>query len=863
MALAASAVAVAGVGGAQAQTAADVTAALGTVETVAGPGFCVGDGALDPASTGVGAMAVDVKGTLHVDSGAPAEGKVARVDVMGAVSVLRTRPRSQPTSKLTPTGLPAGAEAAGRLAAEPTGGVFVATGRGVLRITPETGETLTGEPTVEDPAPGTASSGDGGPGRDARFRRIVSLATDANGSLYIADRRDGAGPEMRVRFLNRAADPAVFYPGTPDAVTVAPGSIDTVAGGSPRLDGADGAPAASASLAGAGVAMAVSGDRLYLGLSSGRGVDRPSTVRVLNLGGTTLSAHGISVAPATVRTVAGGATGLRGDGGPAVAAALSTTGGVTADDAGNLYVADEGNHRVRRIDPAGTITTHAGVSAPGSGGGGFNGNERPATTARLNRPVDVDAGPGGRLYISDRGNDQVRYVDAAGVIKAAPGRGITASWTCGDEEGAPAADRPVAGALEGVAADTDGSIYFTTNALDQVKRLDASGRITTAAGLGPQPTACPPEGCPLPPDGGLATLVPLRRPAALAVRPGMVGGLYVVERGAARVRFVNLGRRSVRVNGVTVVAGTVRTVAGNTTIGEDGDGGPALDAQLSSAPGAVVADVAGNLFIADGRRIRRVDPEGVITTVIGRERPVPDAPVPAPGALPPCCGTITGLALAPGGGLYVADSRAYVIWAANPGAGPLEVRGRQLAPGAAEPVAGTGHSGFEGDGGPAIDATLVPRGIAVDAAGTIFAGQVVGAPRTLVDAQRNVIRDEKGRPRVAGDTDVTIDHSVRRVGTDGIITTVAGAGTSGFNGDGLSGRATRVFVPTAVAVDRCGNLLIADRDNDRIRRLRLTDACAAPLVATAETDFVVPPWLVALVPVLGALALLAARRRRR
>lgn len=766
----------------------------GTVDTVAGPQFCPGVTEPDPDASAVRDLAVDREGITYADTGPVGEGVVRAVDKAG-VRLVRTGVASGPAGA-DPLDPPA-APRAGRLAPDHRGGVLIAGGAKVVRIDASAGVAL--HPLAGDlhsPAGATGtSSGDGGPAVAARFTSTRSIATDETGNLFVADRLDAGPATVGIRFVNRGSQPVTFYAGTAEEMTVAPGAIDTIAGRPGQANAGDGGPARAATFAGVPPAMAVVEDRLYVGLYSKgtRGGAAEARVRMVNLGAQPVTVHGVTVAPGAVDTVAGGAqAAFRGDGGPALSASFGYVPGLAVDGHGNLYLADHAHHRVRRVDPNGTIRTVAGFGGTGPADGGFNGTNRPAIEARLNRPHDVGVGPNGQLYISDEGNGQLRFVDGAGVIHAAPGN--SPAWRCRRESGAgggafPRDDPPAA-----VTVDRLGTAYFLATATARVMRLDAAGTVTPVAG-----------GDNGGPSGTTASRAKLDRPVAIAGGPP--GGLYVVEAGGTRVRFLNLGSSAVTVHGVRVELGAIATVAGDGTAGSGGDGGPAVRAQIGGDPAratadrseTVVADGQGNLFVADslGDSVRRVDDEGTITTFAGPGAPSPKA----------CCEDPTSVAVDPAGNLYVAGREigqaraASRVWLFNRGSQPLTAHGQTVSPGEVRPVAGSGAESYQElseEGVPAVETALPSldlEHLAVDGAGNLYF--MTGL----------------------------FERSVRRVDSKGTLTTAVGTGRNGFNGDGLKSQLTLLNVPSSLAVDRCGDLLIADTGNGRVRRANFSQSC--------------------------------------
>ncbi|RKN64978.1 hypothetical protein D7231_27210 [Streptomyces klenkii] len=322
-----------------------------------------------------------------------------------------------------------------------------------------------------------------------------------------------------------------------------------------------------------------------------------------------------------ITTVAGNGTpGFGGDGGPATAAGLRCPYGVALDAAGNLYIADYQNHRVRKVGPDGIITTVAGDGSKGYGGDGG-----PATEASLKDPAGVALDGQGNLYIADRSNQRVRKVGPDGVIVTVAGDGTAAFGGDGGPATAASLNFPHA-----MVADGAGTLYIADDYNHRVRKVGPDGTITTVAGDGSDGFSG---------DGGPATAASLHFPHAVAVDGA--GNLYIADRYNYRVRRVGPD-------------GIITTVAGNGTIGFGGDGGPATAAALN-LPQCVVVDGAGNLYITDygNERVRRVGPDGIITTVAGDGSkgyggdggPAPLAALDQP----------LGIALGDAGELYIGD----------------------------------------------------------------------------------------------------------------------------------------------------------------------------------------------------------------
>jgi RHS repeat-associated protein len=341
--------------------------------------------------------------------------------------------------------------------------------------------------------------------------------------------------------------------------------------------------------------------------------------QVLHLGtGERRSAVNLNHAIATA--VGTGLAGFAGDGGPAAAARINGATDVHSAADQSLYIADWGNHRIRRVDPSGIITTVAG-----SGTAGFTGDGGPATLARLRNPHGVTVAPDGSIYIADQANHAVRRVAPDGIITTVAGTG--AAGFSGD--GGPATEARL-NTPRFVAVGADGSIHIVDLNNHRIRRVSPSGVITTIAGTGVAGFTG---------DGGAAVQARLRSPDGIALAPD--GTIYITDQGNHRVRRID-------------PAGIITTVAGTGTAGFLGEGTPASEARLNRPEGIHLAP-DGSLYIADtnNHRIRVISPDGVIRTVAGRGT----AGFSGDGAAAPQAqlNGPHGVTVAQDGSLYVAD----------------------------------------------------------------------------------------------------------------------------------------------------------------------------------------------------------------
>jgi hypothetical protein len=552
-----------------------------------------------------------------------------------------------------------------------------------------------------------------------------------------------------------------------------------------------------------------------------------------------------------ITTVAGDGSGTySGDGGAATNASLNEPAGVAMDALGNFFIADENNERIRKVDTNGIITTVAG------GVFGYSGNGGPATNAGLATPCDVAVDAVGNLFIADFGNYVIRKVDINGIISTVAGIGESFGYS-GDGGLATAAKM---GSPNSVTVDASGNLFITDVYNNRIRKVATNGIITTVAGNGSASYSG---------DGGHATNASLNAPSWVAL--DRFGNLWIADTGNERIRMVGTN-------------GIINTVAGDGTEGFSGDGGAATNASLGD-PDGLELDPSGNLFIADwlNNRVRQVDTNGIIRTVAGsgaggyagENVPATDASLWSP----------YGVAVDVFGNIFIADednnrvrkvdTDGIITTVAGNGSNGYSGDGGQATNASVSPVdvavdasgnifiaeqfnnvirkvqtngiistvAGDGTEGYSGDGKAATNASLSgPTGVAVDVFGNIFIADegnsrirkvgVNGINTTVAGNRSDTYSGNDGPATQAGvgyPNGVAVDASsnlfiaqsthIRKVDAAGIITTVAGNGTSGYAGDGGPATEASLSNPANLTVDSSGNILFADTYTNRIRKV--------------------------------------------
>ena len=610
-------------------------------------------------------------------------------------------------------------------------------------------------------------SGDGGPAIKAELNTPAGLTFDKKGNLYISDRAN-----HRIRKV------------TPDGI------ITTVAGNGTAGFSGDGGPATQASLnLPSGIVVDNKGNLYIADRSNNR-------VRVVNSSG-------------TIKTFAGnGNNGYHGDNMPALKATLDKPFGLALDKNQNLYIADRGNNRIRKVDASGMIS-----SVAGDGGFYFIGDNGPAYRASIAGPTGVAVDSEGNIFIADRQNNRIRMVDKLGMIRTIMGTGHQ------DYNGDAELARETNLHLPfGVALDHNGDLLVIDRSHYRIRKLIKKGnRVTTVAGNGVKMFGG---------DGGPSEGANLEFPHGIDV--DSKDNVIIADKSHYRVRKISPD-------------GIISTIAGSGLRGNIGNGGPALKAsvfptRLRVSPKDEIYFISPSGFVS---LVRKINTKGYIYEYIttGDANYQKAVLTSGSGASSKSDITVisqfTDLAVDKRGNLYLSDRINHQI--------------RKLMPtGKIITIAGTGDSNYFGDGGPATKAAFRdPGAITLDEAGNLY----------VADAANNMIRkiDTKGiistiagngKHQDSGDGGPALKagirsidslvfspsgelhivetntHHIRKIKKDGTIVTVAGRpGIQGNFGDG--GPATKAMLkqPADVAFDSKGNMYITDMGNNSIRKV--------------------------------------------
>ncbi len=595
-------------------------------------------------------------------------------------------------------------------------------------------------------------SGDGGPATDATLFSPQGVAKDALGNIYIADTWNNV-----IRKIDTSGIISTFA-GTPGFSTF----------------GGDGGPATDAWLK---LPYAIVFDASGNLIISDQGNQR---IRRVDTGG-------------IISTIAGiGSGAFSGDGGAATAATFNQPAGLAIDAAGNIYVADVINARIRKINTSGIINTVAG-----DGTLGFGGDGSAATSAELYQPTGVFIDGSGNLLIADMVNQRIRKVNSFGVISTIAGNGSPALSGDGGQATAASLNYPTA-----ITGDGSGNIYISDGMNNRIRKVSPSGIISTYAGSGSTSYG----------DGGPASAAQFKQVQYVAA--DKYGNTFIADAYHHKIRKVN-------------AAGIITTVAGNGIAGFNGDGGAATAASFN-CPMGIAFDKAGNMYVTDilNNRIRKVDTSGIISTFAGNGSTIFNGDGIA--ASSAAIRNPNFIAIDFSGIIYIGDQN-------------FRIRKVDTS-GIITTIAGNGVPGVSADGTIAAMAKInQPYGLAVDKKNRVYfvdkdkirTIDTLGALVTITGADTQGYYGDGGAATnatfkvICG---ISFDNygnlmigdegndRLRIIDTNGIINTLAGNGTNGHSGDGGAATAAAVGRPTISSMDIYGNVYIVE-GIDYIRKI--------------------------------------------
>ena len=519
-----------------------------------------------------------------------------------------------------------------------------------------------------------------------------------------------------------------------------------------------------------------------------------------------------------------GTAGFSGDNGPATKAELYGPSGLALDASGNLYVGDAHNSRVRKLNlSTGIITTYAG-----NGTAGFSGDGGPATNAAFSYPDGLAFDAAGNLYIADAINFRIRKVTAStGIVTTIAGTGVQGFSGDGGQ-----ATNAEINQQYSVAIDVNGNIYFADGDNQRIRKVTTAGIISTIGGNGVAGFTG---------DGGLATAAEIHLGTGSSLDVDRAGDVVFTDEVNCRIREIFAS------------SGTIQTIAGNGTCGYSGDGGSALSAELNGPQRVQYSPQSGIFIIADTannveRRLTATTQPFPPTTVGSSSTTqtiylqttaaikINSISVPKSqdgkqeftvGSITGC--TVNGTTLNPSGTVcaisitftpgFPGQRDLPLIASTSTGTVSFELSGFGLGPqvtllsGTISTVAGTGTAGYAGDGGAASAASLnSPRAITLDPQGNTY----------FADYTNNVVR--------------------KLTAASGVVSTVAGNGaacgtSTAACGDGGAATSANLNGPSGVALDTVGNLYIADRNDNRVRRVDSATGVITTYVGSGTAGF--------------------------
>jgi len=599
---------------------------------------------------------------------------------------------------------------------------------------------------------GTAAfAGDGGAATAAELHSPSgAVAIDGSGNVYIADNNN-----FRVRVVN------------------ASGVIGTYAGNGTQGHTGDGGAATAAELNYVGSMAIDASGNLYI-------VDQGNhNVRIVYPSG-------------TISTFAGSPTassGSTGDGGPASTALLNGPTGACFDGAGNMYIADGGNSKIRIINSSGTIGTFAG-----NGTANYSGDGNAATNAEINSPYSVAIDAGGNIYVGDYSNQRIRKINTSQVISTVAGTG-----TAGFSGDGAAATLAKLSNPPGVTVDRYGNIFIADQANYRIRMVNPSGKIGTYCGNSTSGYSG---------DGGAASAAELKSPQGVYVDGS--GNLYINDQTGERVRKIGNC-----VSGTTTVCVASTTTLSCPYSGASWGSGNTAVATVVASTGVVTGVSAGTAiisFTATGGYVF-----GTTITVLAN---------PAPSVTPTSASICSGSSAS----LTASGSVSYT-WAPSIGLTSTNTSSVYASPPSTiiYTVTGTNSSGCTRGATVMVTEATTPTAITGAGSGIIstiagngtagFSGNGTAATAALLGNPANLVVDASGNIYFAD----LGSNVVRKINTSGVITTVAGIasyGTAGgYSGDGGAATAAQLANPSGVCLDASGNIYIADLLNSRIRKV--------------------------------------------